>query len=172
LAGLKDSELWKYLWTNRSLDLQVLCLFFLSSSLTSTVLSSKLKNLEYLILGTELGDNFLFNLSTIDLPALTDLDLSYSSVTEAATLEFLKADKPGLPKLARVRKRFFSDKLSESCDWNGSPVGWTNEELSDREIEESLFKGTGLKVLPANEQLNIRGQMLNRLRPIERPKHK
>lgn len=172
LASLKDGELWKNLWTNRSLDLQVLCLFFLSGSLTSTVLSSKLKSLEYLILGTELGDKFLFKLSTLDLPALTDLDLSYSSVTEAATLEFLKGDKPGLPKLARVRKRFFSEKPSESRDWDGSQVGWTDEELSDREMQERFFEGTGLRVLPANEQLNIRGQMLSRLRPIERPKHK
>lgn len=169
LASLKDSKLWQDLWLDRSLNLRILCLFFLNRDLAKTVLSSKLPRLEFLVLGTELGDDFLLQLSQADLPLLTDLDLSHAAVTEKATLDFLNASRPGLPNLARVRKRFFSEKQIESYDWNGSPVGYVNEELSDQEIQEKYFAGTGLKVLPASEQLNIRGQRQNRLRPLERP---
>ncbi len=169
-ANLKGTTKWSRLWRGKSLELKVLCLFYLDCQQAEQVLESNLDKLEYLIMGSDLGQDFLLKLAKKELPTLADLDLSHSNIGLEETLKFLKEPRPGLPNLKRFRKRIVGEERIEHYDWDGSPVDWGYRELSDREIQTSYFENTGLKVLPANEQLNSRTAMMaGNLRRLERP---
>jgi len=169
-ADLKETTKWHELWAGKTLALKTLCLFYLDAQKTAQIFTSKLEQLQYLILGTELGSDFLHYLAKSNLPNLEDLDLSHSSLGIEETVQFIEQPRPGLPKLQRVRKRIASDQRIEYHDWNGTPVDWGYGELSDSEIEQQYLKKSGLKILPANEQLISRGAtMSSPLRALERP---
>ena len=170
LANLKETTKWSTLWCEKNFQLKILCLFYLDPEKAEQVLTGTLDKLEYLIMGTDLGQDFLLKLAKKALPALADLDLSHSSMQLEETLKFLREPRPGLPKLERVRKQIASEERVEYYDWNGAAVDWGYRELSDSEIQKKYFKKTGLKILPANEQLASRTAMMSgSLRKLERP---
>ena len=169
-ADLKETTKWHQMWAGKTLALKTLCLFYLDAQKTAQLFTSKLDKLQYLILGTELGSDFLINLAKYNLPNLEDLDLSHSTMSLDQTLQFIEQPRPGLPNLKRVRKRIASEERIEYYDWNGTPVDWGYGELTDSEIEQKYLNKSGLKILPANEQLISRGAaMSSPLRALERP---
>lgn len=169
-ADLQNTTKWHALWADKTLALKTICLFYLDPEKTAQIFTSRLEKLEYLILGTKLGNDFLINLANYNLPNLEDLDLSHSTMSLDQTLQFIDQPRPGLPNLKRVRKRIASEERIEYYDWNGTPVDWGYGELTDSEIEQKYLKKSGLKILPANEQLIGRGtSMASPLRALERP---
>lgn len=94
------------------------------------------------------GDEFLRALAEASLPALEDVDVRSTQVTEEGVRAFVAAPRAGLPRLRRMGIAFASDREETYHDWNGAQVGSGYEPMTARELDAAFFTGSGLRLMP------------------------
>lgn len=154
--GLEKTSNWNSIWADKTLQLQLLSLYYLEPDHASGVLEASIPLLAYLLIGSNIGSGFLDQLAETDLPRLEDVDLRQAVVSVEDLSRFVSSDRTLLPKLRRIGKNYASDRVEQYSDWNGAAVGTGYEMMTDREFENHFLKGTGLKSLPSNFDLEIR----------------
>lgn len=169
MFDLNKTSLWPTLWHGQVLQIELLCLFYLTGDHCLQVLAANLPDLRYLILGSEADDQILNTLAETALPSLEDLELRHTNITPEGLYSFLHNPRPGLPKLKRVGKNVYSDRRVDCYDWNGAVVDWGYELMSDAEVHKAYFKDTGVSLLPSNFELDTRLQSNGHPRLLSQP---